>query len=100
MATHEVQRRVQDDPRVQEPRRGTPGLFALSRWNNEVAAKHDGGTGERQVCRKDGKLGCGCIQPGVQATSWREPLEHQRHGWYSSLDIKCHPAVTKGTREV
>lgn len=28
--------------RTQEPRRVTPGLFALSHWNNKIAPKYNG----------------------------------------------------------
>lgn len=77
---HEVQRRVQDDPSFQEPRRRTPGLFALSRWNNEVAAKHDRETGERS--RFAGKMGSSGVHAlslefREQAASWGEQLEHR-----------------------
>lgn len=64
--------------RTQEPRRVTPGLFALSHWNNEVATKYDGETVDEQVCRKTGRSGLdvASLEFREQALSWREQLEH------------------------
>lgn len=56
---HEVQRSVQDVPSFQEPRRRTPELFALSRWNNEVAANR----GRSRFAGKMGRSGVDALSP-------------------------------------